>query len=69
MKTKIILVLAVFALLAVLLAQNTGIVTYRLLFWTVSLSQVIIVPLVALVGFVLGFVIGTARRRMKGPRP
>ena len=69
MKTKIILVLAVFALLAVLLAQNTGIVTYRLLFWTVSLSQVIIVPLVALIGFVLGFVIGAARRRMKGPKP
>ncbi|MGA2531845.1 MAG: LapA family protein [Candidatus Aminicenantales bacterium] len=69
MKTKIILVLAVFVLLAVLLAQNTGIVTYRLLFWTVSLSQVIIVPLVALVGFVLGFVIGAARRRMKGPKP
>jgi len=68
-KTKIILVLAVFVLLAVLLAQNTGIVTYRLLFWTVSLSQVIIVPLVALVGFVLGFVIGAARRRMKGPKP
>jgi len=69
MKAKIILVLALFALLAVLLAQNTGIVTYRLLFWTVSLSQVVIVPLVALAGFGLGFVVGTARRRMKGPKP
>lgn len=69
MKAKIVLVLVAFVLLAVLLAQNTGIVTYRLLFWTVSLSQVVIVPLVALVGFVLGFVIGAGRRRMKGPKP
>ena len=69
MKIKIILVLAVFVLLAVLLAQNTGIVTYRLFFWTVSLSQVVIVPLVALVAFALGFIIGAARRRMKGPKP
>jgi uncharacterized integral membrane protein len=68
-KTKIILVAVVFVLLAVLLAQNTGIVTYRLLFWTVSLSQVVIIPLVALVAFALGFVIGAARRRMKGPKP
>lgn len=68
MKTKIILVAVVFVLLAVLLAQNTGIVTYRLLFWTVSLSQVVIVPLVALAGFVLGFVIGAARRKIKGPK-
>lgn len=69
MKTKIILVLALLVLLAVLLAQNTGLVTYRLLFWTVSLSQVVIVPLVALAGFVLGFVVGTARRKRKGPKP
>lgn len=69
MKAKIILVLVVFVLLAVLLAQNTGLITYRLFFWTVSLSQVVIIPLVALAGFVLGFVTGAARRRMKGPKP
>lgn len=69
MKTKVILVLVLFALLAVLLAQNTGIVTYRFLFWTVSLSQVVIAPLLALAGFVLGFVIGAARRKRKGPTP
>jgi uncharacterized integral membrane protein len=68
-KAKIILGLVVFVLLAVLLAQNTGMVTYRLLFWTVSLSQVVIVPLVALAGFVLGFVIGAARRKRGGPKP
>ena len=69
MKTKIILVLVVFVLLAVLLAQNTGIVTYRLFFWTVSLSQVVIIPLVAWVAFAWGFMIGAARRSMKGPKP
>jgi uncharacterized integral membrane protein len=66
---KVVLALVLIVLLAVLLAQNTGIITYRILFWTVSLSQVVIVPLVALAGFALGLVVGAARRKRKGPSP
>jgi uncharacterized integral membrane protein len=69
MKTKIILILLFVAMLAVLLAQNTAIVTYRLFFWTVSLSQVVLVPVVAVIGFLLGLAVGALRRKRGGPKP
>jgi uncharacterized integral membrane protein len=53
----------------VLLAQNTAIVTYRLFFWTVSLSQVVLVPVVAVIGFLLGLAVGALRRKRGGPKP
>ncbi len=66
MKVKVILVLALIALLAVLCLQNTEVVTYRLFFWTVSLSQMILVPFVAALGFLAGYIVGTAAKGRKG---
>jgi len=69
MKTKTILVLALLALLAVLFIQNTAIVRYHFLFWTVSLSQVILAPLLALIGFLTGFLVGVMGRRAIRSKP
>jgi uncharacterized integral membrane protein len=69
MKTKIVLILVLVALLGVLLIQNTAIVTYRLFFWTVSLSQVVLVPIVAVIGFLAGWAVGSLRGRRKGSKP
>lgn len=69
MKVKVILALALLALLVVLLAQNTQVVVFRIWFWTVSLSQVILVPLLVLAGFLLGFIVGTMGRRKKEAGP
>jgi uncharacterized integral membrane protein len=63
MKAKIIIVLVLLVLLVMLLLQNQEVVTYRIYFWTVSLSQGILVPAVALAGLVLGFILGTLGRR------
>ncbi len=66
MKAKIALVLVLVVLLGVLLIQNTQVVTYRLYFWTISMSQVILVPLIALAGFLIGYISGTMRRKKDG---
>ncbi len=66
MKAKIVLVLILVVLLGVLLVQNTQVVTYRLYFWTISMSQVILVPLIALAGFLIGYIFGTMRRKKEG---
>ena len=66
MKAKIVLVLVLVILLGVLLIQNTQVVTYRLYFWTISMSQVILVPLIALAGFLIGYIFGTMRRKKEG---
>jgi uncharacterized integral membrane protein len=63
MKVKIVLVLVLVVLLGALFVQNTQIVTYRVYFWTISMSQMILVPIVAAVGFLIGYVLGTLRRK------
>jgi uncharacterized integral membrane protein len=65
-KTKLVLALVILALLVILLIQNTQIVTYRLYFWSVSLSQIILLPLAVLAGFLIGFL--TAKMSGRGKK-
>jgi uncharacterized integral membrane protein len=66
-KPKIIIVAVLIILFAIILIQNTQIVTLRLFFWKASMSQVILIPLIMLIGFVIGFGIAklTGSRRRK----
>lgn len=63
MRPKVIVGIVLVILLVVLVAQNTASVTYRFLLWSVSMSQVILFPLAALIGFLLGFIVGSMSRR------
>jgi len=65
MKPKVVVLLILMALFLIVLIQNTQIVTYRLYFWKVSISQIILVPLVALFGFVVGFIVAKLTRRRR----
>jgi len=60
MKVKLIIGLILLVLLAVLLIQNTQIVTFRLYFWKITISQIILVPLAVILGFILGFLMAKA---------
>jgi len=54
-KTIIILILVVLAVIVVL--QNTEIVTLQLFFWKISMSRIIFISFLLLVGFILGFLV------------
>lgn len=69
MRPKVIGGLVLLVLLVIFVAQNTATVTYRFLFWSVSMSQVILFPLAALVGFLLGFLMGNVGRRSAAGKP
>ncbi len=63
-------VIAVIALLLlIVLFQNTAVVTFSFLFWEFSISQILLIPLMLLVGFVVGMLtyslIARKRRRDK----
>jgi uncharacterized integral membrane protein len=60
-KTIIILILVVLAVIVVL--QNTEIVNLQLFFWTISMSRIIFISFLLLVGFVLGFLVATLVRK------
>ena len=70
MKVKLAIAVAAAILILVFLLQNTQVVTLRLYFWKVSMSQIILIPLTAIIGFVLGFIAakltGKSRKLRKG---
>lgn len=57
MKPKIILAIALIVFSLIILAQNTQVVVYRLFFWKIAISQIILVPFAMLIGFFVGFVV------------
>jgi uncharacterized integral membrane protein len=57
MKPKTIIALALIALLLIVLLQNTQVVTLRLFFWEVGMSQIILIPLAMAIGFVIGLIV------------
>jgi len=63
MKSKLIVSLVVAILFLVFLLQNTQVVTLRLYFWSISMSQIILIPLTLILGFVAGYI--TARLKGK----
>ncbi len=68
MKDRYVKLNDVWILLAVVLIliislQNTGIVTVEVLFWKISMSRIILIPFVLLIGFLLGFTVGQKTKR------
>ena len=57
MRPKFIAAAVIAFLFLVFLIQNTQVVTLRLYFWNISMSQIILIPLAIIVGFVAGFVV------------
>lgn len=62
---KTIAIIVVFVLFLIFLFQNTSAVTLRLYFWEVTMSQIIFIPLVLLVGFACGLAVGKLTGRKK----
>lgn len=62
---KTIAIVVVVVLFLIFLFQNTTVMTLRLYFWEVSMSQIILVPLILLVGFACGFAVGKLTGRKK----
>jgi uncharacterized integral membrane protein len=60
MKPMTIFILVLVALFVIILVQNTQVVTLQLLFWKLGMSQIILVPLTMLIGFILGYIVAKA---------
>jgi uncharacterized integral membrane protein len=58
MNKKVIAALIAICVYLVILAQNTEIVTVKLLFWEASMSRIILMTITGIIGFVIGYLIG-----------
>jgi len=65
MKPKVLGLLVLLALLAIVIFQNTQEVVFRIFLWKISMSQVILVPLAALLGFFFGYFVGRSGKSGK----
>lgn len=57
-KTKLILTGVLIILIIIALVQNRAMVHFSFLFWKMSISQIILIPVLLLIGFALGFLAG-----------
>jgi uncharacterized integral membrane protein len=56
MKPKTIIVAVLIILCLILLLQNTQVVTLRIFFWKASISRIFLLPVLVLMGFIVGYV-------------
>lgn len=59
MKPKLIIATAALLLFLIILIQNTQVVVVNLLFWELSMSQIILIGLTLLLGICFGFILAT----------
>lgn len=67
---QILMVVAILLALVIVL-QNTQVVTFRFLFWSFSMSQILLIPLAMLIGFVIGLLTYSliARKKRRSDTP
>ncbi|MBC8385232.1 MAG: LapA family protein [Candidatus Cloacimonetes bacterium] len=56
MKPKTIIILVLIILFLILLIQNTEVVDFKIYFWTISMSRIIIYPAILITGFIIGYI-------------
>lgn len=56
MKPKTIIVTVLIVLCLIVLLQNTQVVALRFFFWEASISRIFLLPVLVLLGFIIGYV-------------
>lgn len=62
-RPKLIAIAVLIVLALIVLFQNVGVVTVRLFFWSLDMSQAILVVVMLAVGFLLGMLTALVRRK------
>lgn len=58
MKPQTIALLILIVLLLIIIVQNSHSIWLYLLFWRISVPQILLIPILLLIGFVIGFFVG-----------
>lgn len=65
MKAKWIVILVLLALFGIFTLQNIEVVSIRFFFWTFSLSRVLLLFIMLLIGVLIGYFLGSHRRKQR----
>lgn len=62
MNAKTVIILILVAIAIILIFQNTEVVTFKILLWDVTMSRIVWLLIVLVIGFVAGYLAGTLGR-------
>ncbi len=65
MKPKAIVILVLVILFLIILIQNTHETDLRILFWSISMPQIILIAVVLVGGFILGYLVSMLTRKRR----
>ena len=65
MKPKIIVIITLIVLFLVIMIQNTEVVDIQLFIWKISMSRIIMISFMILIGFVLGYLVARLEKSRK----
>jgi len=65
MKPRTLAIIALFVLVLLTMLQNTHVVAVHFLFWRFALSQIVLIVLILLVGFVLGYLFAKVPKKRR----
>lgn len=63
MKAKTVIILFLIFLFLVILLQNTEVVDFNIYFWKISMSRIILLPFILIMGFIIGFITAKIHRK------
>jgi len=62
MKTRSVILLALAVCVTIIATQNTGAVSFNLLFWDMSMPLILLIVIVFVAGFLIGYLLPGLRR-------
>jgi uncharacterized integral membrane protein len=65
MQPKKIILGIIILLVLIILLQNSQVVILRILFWTIGMSQIVFIPLILFIGFIMGYFVKVVRMKKK----
>ncbi|MCJ7580563.1 MAG: LapA family protein [Candidatus Aminicenantes bacterium] len=65
MKPKIIVIIVLVVLFLVIMIQNTEVVDIQLFMWKISMSRIIMISFMMLIGFGLGYLVARLEKSKK----
>ena len=69
MGLRLTLASVAFLVLVITVVQNTQTITVRFLFWEFSISQILLITLIGVAGFLIGYFVGKLNRSPQKPNP
>lgn len=68
MKVKTIIILVLVVLALILIVQNTEVVPIQILFWQLLMSRIILILLLLVIGFAIGFIVAKFTGKRAPPK-